>query len=55
METLLREPRRFDPKRPSTVFLSYKRQNTNEVAILERELKLRGVKPWRDVVEYLIE
>lgn len=40
-----------NPKRPATVFLSYEQHNADEVAILERELKLRGVKPWRDVAD----
>ncbi len=50
-ETVAIKPRGLDPKRPTTVFLSYKRQNADEVAILERELKLRGVRPWRDVAD----
>lgn len=35
--------------RPVTVLLSYARSNTRRVGDLQRELKLRGVRAWRDI------
>jgi hypothetical protein len=38
-------------ERPATVFLSYKRENAEEVKYLQQQLKVRGVRAWRDVTD----
>src|SRR6266480_2431086 len=35
--------------RPATAFLSYKREDAEEVKYLQQQLKVRGVRAWRDV------
>src|SRR5437764_5318001 len=38
-------------ERPATVFLSYRRQDMKEVASLQQQLKVRGMRAWRDVTD----
>jgi hypothetical protein len=38
-----------DPWRPATVFLSYSRKDAAEVASLQQQLQIRGLRAWRDV------
>jgi hypothetical protein len=40
-----------DAERPATAFLSYARKDADEVERLQCELKLRGVRAWRDVTD----
>jgi hypothetical protein len=40
-----------DQWRPATVFLSYKREDAEEVKYLQQQLKVRGVRAWRDVTD----
>ncbi len=38
-----------DPWRPATVFMSYSRKDAAEVASLQQQLQIRGLRAWRDV------
>jgi hypothetical protein len=38
-------------ERPATTFLSYAREDTEEVKYLQLQLKVRGVRAWRDVTD----
>jgi SMODS-associated and fused to various effectors sensor domain/TIR domain len=38
-------------ERPATAFLSYKREDAEQVKILQRHLKVRGVRAWRDITD----
>ena len=39
------------PERPATAFLSYKREDAQQVKCLQQHLKARGVRAWRDVTD----
>jgi hypothetical protein len=38
-------------ERPATAFLSYAREDVEEVKYLQQQLKVRGVQAWRDVTD----
>src|SRR5437763_4383978 len=40
-----------DQSRPATAFLSYKREDAEQVKYLQQQLKVRGVRAWRDVTD----
>jgi len=39
------------PERPATAFLSYKREDAQQVKRLQQHLKARGVRAWRDITD----
>jgi len=39
------------PERPATAFLSYRREDAEQVKYLQQQLKVRGVRAWRDVTD----
>src|SRR6266567_4117651 len=41
-------------ERPATAFLSYKREDAEEVKYLQQHLKVRGVRAWRDVTDLVV-
>jgi len=41
-------------ERPATAFLSYKREDAEEVKYLQQQLKVRGVRAWRDVTDLVV-
>ncbi len=43
-----------DHSRPATAFLSYKREDADQVKSLQQHLKVRGVRAWRDVTDMLL-
>jgi len=38
-------------ERPATTFLSYAREDAEEVKYLQQQLNVRGVRAWRDVTD----
>ncbi len=38
-------------ERPATAFLSYKREDAEQVKYLQQQLKVRGVRAWRDITD----
>ena len=40
-----------DHSRPATAFLSYKREDAQQVKRLQQHLKARGVRAWRDITD----
>src|SRR5947209_3228472 len=42
------------PERPATAFLSYKREDAEQVKSLQRHLKARGVRAWRDITNIVL-
>ena len=46
--------RTIDQWRPATAFLSYKREDAEEVKYLQQQLKVRGVRAWRDVTDMAV-
>ncbi len=36
---------------PASAFLSYRRVDVEEVRLLQQEIKLRGIRAWRDVTD----
>lgn len=40
-----------DHSRPATAFLSYKREDAEQVKYLQQHLKVRGVRAWRDITD----
>ena len=38
-------------ERPATAFLSYAREDAEEVKYLQQQLNVRGVRAWRDVTD----
>ncbi len=43
-----------DHSRPSTAFLSYKREDAEQVKSLQQHLKARGVRAWRDITDIIL-
>ena len=43
-----------DYSRPATAFLSYKRQDAEQVRSLQQHLKARGVRAWRDITDIML-
>ena len=42
------------PERPATAFLSYKREDAEQVKSLQQHLKARGVRAWRDITNIIL-
>src|SRR5438309_215040 len=43
-----------DHSRPATAFLSYKREDAEQVKSLQQHLKARGVRAWRDITDIML-
>jgi len=43
-----------DYSRPATAFLSYKREDAEQVRSLQQHLKARGVRAWRDITDIML-
>src|SRR5258708_14759705 len=50
-QTLVVEEKAQGLERPATAFLSYLREDAEEVKYLQQQLKVRGVRAWRDVTD----